>query len=88
MNTAPVIRSNKAYQQPVGPLAGSAIGGPMNRRNLLKGLAAAPILIAPVWRVWAAAPSRGAVSVEELQKHWKDFLAQGGRTVLVDRSSG
>jgi len=28
------------------------------------------------------------VNVEELQKNWKDFLAQGGRTVLVDRSSG
>jgi hypothetical protein len=60
----------------------------VKRRNLLKGLAAAPILIAPVWRGWAAAPARGAASVEELQKNWKDFLARGGRTVLVDRSSG
>ncbi|MGA9033054.1 MAG: hypothetical protein WB402_11095 [Sulfuricaulis sp.] len=46
-----------------------------------------PLLIAPMWRGWAAAPARGAASVEELQKNWKDFLAQGGRTVLVDRSS-
>ena len=60
----------------------------MKRRNLLKGLAAVPLLIAPVWRVWAAAPVRESVSVAELQKNWKDFLAQGGRTVLVDRSSG
>jgi len=40
-----------------------------------------------VWRGWAAAPSSGTVSGAELQKNWKDFLAQGGRTVLVDRSS-
>jgi hypothetical protein len=60
----------------------------MKRRNLLKGLAAMPLLITPVWRGWAAAPVRGSVNVEELQKNWKDLLAQGGRTVLVDRSSG
>ena len=47
----------------------------MKRRNLLKGLAAVPLLVAPVWRAWAAAPSRGSVNVEELQKNWKDFLA-------------
>jgi peptide-methionine (R)-S-oxide reductase len=55
----------------------------MKRRNLLKGLVAAPFLIAPVWRGWAATPSRGAVSVEELQKHWKDFLAQGADVALT-----
>ena len=55
----------------------------MKRRNLLKGLAAAPLLIAPVWRGWAAAPARGAVSVEELQKNWKDFLAPGADVALT-----
>jgi len=47
----------------------------MKRRNLLKGLATAPLLVAPVSRAWAAA--RGPVNIVELQKNWKDFLAQG-----------
>ena len=55
----------------------------MKRRNLLKGLAAAPLLVAPVWRGWAAAPSRGSVNVEELQKNWKDFLAKGADVALT-----
>jgi peptide-methionine (R)-S-oxide reductase len=55
----------------------------MKRRNLLKVLAAAPLLIAPMWRVCAAAPARGSVSVEELQKNWKDFLAQGADVALT-----
>ena len=55
----------------------------MKRRNLLKGLAAAPLLVAPVWRGWAAAPARGSVSVEELQKNWKDFLAPGADVTLT-----
>jgi len=41
----------------------------MKRRNLLKGLATAPLLAAPVWRGWAAAPVHGSVNVEELQKN-------------------
>jgi peptide-methionine (R)-S-oxide reductase len=55
----------------------------MKRRNLLKGLAVAPLLVAPVWRVWAAAPERGVVSVEELQNNWKDFLARDADVVLT-----
>jgi peptide-methionine (R)-S-oxide reductase len=55
----------------------------MKRRNLLKVLAAAPLLIAPMWRVCAAAPARGSVSAEELQKNWKDFLAQGADVALT-----
>ena len=55
----------------------------MKRRNLLKGLVAVPLLVAPVWRVWAAASARGSVSVEELQKNWKDFLAQGADVALT-----
>lgn len=55
----------------------------MKRRNLLKGLAAVSLLAAPVWRGWAALPARGSVSVEELQKHWKDFLAKGADVTLT-----
>ncbi len=55
----------------------------MKRRNLLKGLVAAPLLVAPVWRAWAAAPANGSVSVEELQKNWKDFLAKGADVTLT-----
>ncbi len=55
----------------------------MKRRNLLKGLAFAPLLVAPVWRVGAAAPARGAVSVEVLQKDWKDFLTPGADVALT-----
>jgi hypothetical protein len=47
----------------------------MKRRYLLKGLAAVPLLIAPVWRGWAAIPARGPVNIEALQKNWKEFLA-------------
>ncbi|MCR4302342.1 MAG: peptide-methionine (R)-S-oxide reductase MsrB [Sulfuricaulis sp.] len=55
----------------------------MKRRHLLKGLVAAPLLIAPVWRGWAAPPARGTAGVEELQKNWKDFLAQGADVALT-----
>ena len=55
----------------------------MKRRNLLKGLAAVPLLAAPVWRGWAAPPARGPVSVEELQRNWKDLLAQGADVALT-----
>ena len=55
----------------------------MKRRNLLKGLVAAPLLMAPAWRGWAAETARGAASVAELQKNWKDFLAQGADVALT-----
>jgi len=58
----------------------------MKRRNLLKGLAAVPLLVAPVWRAWAGAPSRGSAGVEALQKSWKDFLAQGADVALTTES--
>ena len=54
----------------------------MKRRNLLKGLAAMPLLIAPVWRGWATL-AQGSVNVAELQKNWKDFLAQGADVALT-----
>jgi peptide-methionine (R)-S-oxide reductase len=55
----------------------------MKRRHLLKGLAAAPLLIAPAWRAWAGAPARGSAGVEALQKSWKEFLAQDADVVLT-----
>jgi peptide-methionine (R)-S-oxide reductase len=47
----------------------------MKRRNLLKGLATAPLLAAPVWR--ARAVAREPANIAELQKNWKDLLAPG-----------
>jgi peptide-methionine (R)-S-oxide reductase len=54
----------------------------MNRRNLLKGLAAAPLLVASIRHGWAAS-ERGSVSVAELQKNWKDFLATNADVALT-----
>jgi len=53
----------------------------MNRRNLLKSLAAVPLLVMPARRGWAAA--REAVNVAALQKNWKDLLAPGAEVVLT-----
>ncbi len=55
----------------------------MKRRNLLKGLAAAPLLIAPRWRAWAATPAQGSVDVTALQENWKDFLAKDADVTLT-----
>ena len=55
----------------------------MKRRNLLKGLAAAPLLLAPVWRVRAATPEPGSVDVTELQKNWKDYLPKDADVTLT-----
>jgi peptide-methionine (R)-S-oxide reductase len=55
----------------------------MKRRNILKGLAAVPLLAVPVWRVWAAAPTRAVASLEELQKNWKNFLAKDADVTLT-----
>lgn len=54
----------------------------MNRRNMLKGLAAVPLLVVPVRRGWAAT-ARTAADVGELQKNWKDFLAPGADVALT-----
>ncbi len=45
----------------------------MKRRNLLKGLATMPLLVAPMWRARAAA--RNPVNIAELQKNWRELLA-------------
>jgi peptide-methionine (R)-S-oxide reductase len=55
----------------------------MKRRTLLKGLAVAPFVIAFA-RPGRAAQRRGVtVSVEELQKNWKEYLAEGADVVLT-----
>ena len=55
----------------------------MKRRNLLKGLAAVPLLTVPVWRASAATLAQGSVNIAELQKNWKDFLAPGANVTLT-----
>jgi peptide-methionine (R)-S-oxide reductase len=54
----------------------------MKRRTLLQGLAVAPLMI--VSARFASAVQRGGVtmSVEELQKNWKEYLADGADVVL------
>jgi peptide-methionine (R)-S-oxide reductase len=74
--------SKSNMQKHAGCLIRPATGGPMKRRNLLKGLAVAPLLVAPLWRARAATPAPGSVSVTELQKNWKDFLAKDADVTL------
>ncbi len=49
----------------------------MNRRTLLKALAAAPLA---GWAWCAQAQKKGMAMVEELQQNWKTFLAAGVAT--------
>ncbi len=49
----------------------------MQRRGILKFLAAAPLTLALAGRAHGGQRSEGAVNVEELQKRWKDLLAEG-----------
>lgn len=55
----------------------------MNRRSLLKGLTVAPFAIFPTWRGWGAPPARTGVSIEELHRNWKEFLAPGADVALT-----
>ena len=55
----------------------------MKRRILLQGLAVAPLLIAQVRLGRAAQHGGGTMSVEELQKNWQDYLAEGADVVLT-----
>jgi len=48
----------------------------VTRRNLLKRIAAMPLLLAPAWRTLAA-PVGSAAAVESLRKNWKALLADG-----------
>src|SRR5262245_13531521 len=68
----------RAIRQPVR----SNHGGFMKRRILLKGLAVAPWMIA-LARPRDAAPRAGeTMSIEELHKNWKEYLAEGADVVL------
>jgi peptide-methionine (R)-S-oxide reductase len=49
----------------------------MQRRTLLATLALAPLAAIAGRVAGRESPSKGAVSVEELQAHWKDFLPAG-----------
>ena len=64
------------------PTIWSNNGGHMQRRILLKGLMVAPVLMIVV-RPGGAAQSGGVpVSVETLQKNWKDYLVDGADVEL------
>ena len=54
----------------------------MDRRKLLRGLLAAPIAMTAA-RSGVASQGSGATSVEELQKNWKDLLAQNADVALT-----
>ncbi|HSO07776.1 MAG TPA: peptide-methionine (R)-S-oxide reductase MsrB [Pelomicrobium sp.] len=54
----------------------------MNRRNLLKGLAAAPLALALARHGVAAPRSGGKIDVEALQNNWKDLLAENADVTL------
>ena len=54
----------------------------MKRRTLLQGLAVAPLMVT-LARFGSAVQRRGVImSVEELQKNWKEYLAEGADVVL------
>jgi peptide-methionine (R)-S-oxide reductase len=55
----------------------------MKRRTLLKSLAVAPLTMALAQVGRAAERAGGTSSVEELQKNWKEHLAEGADVVLT-----
>ena len=57
-------------------------GGIMKRRMLLIGMAVAPLTIALVRSGHAAERAGATMSVEELQKNWKMYLAEAADVVL------
>lgn len=54
----------------------------MERRILLKGLAVAPFMLMLAQSGQAVQKTGGTMSLEELHKNWKDFLADGADVVL------
>jgi peptide-methionine (R)-S-oxide reductase len=54
----------------------------MKRRTLLQGLAVAPLMIVSAHLANAAQRGGVTMSVEELQKNWKEYLAEGADVVL------
>src|SRR2546422_9560889 len=57
-------------------------GGIMQRRMLLIGMAVAPLTIALARSEHAAERAGATMSVEELQKNWKMYLAESADVVL------
>ena len=55
----------------------------MKRRLLLQGLAVAPFMIVLAQPGRAAQRAGETMSVEELQKNWKEYLAEGADVVLT-----
>ncbi len=55
----------------------------MKRRTLLKGLVVAPFMIALTRPGRAVQRSGVTMSVEELQKNWKEYLAEGADVVFT-----
>jgi peptide-methionine (R)-S-oxide reductase len=54
----------------------------MKRRNLLKGIAAAPLALALARQGVAAPQTGGTVNVDDLQNNWKNLLAEGADVTL------
>lgn len=54
----------------------------MQRRTLLQHLAVVPFIIALVRTGHAAQPKGTTMTVEELHKNWKDYLAEGADVAL------
>jgi peptide-methionine (R)-S-oxide reductase len=66
-----------------GNTFGTTTEAMMKRRILLKSLAVAPFMIALARPGRAAQRAGVTMSVEELQKNWKEYLAEGADVVLT-----
>ena len=55
----------------------------MKRRTLLQHLAVAPWMVLLAQAGHAAPPKPGEINVEDLQKNWKSYLAEGADAVLT-----
>jgi peptide-methionine (R)-S-oxide reductase len=54
----------------------------VDRRGVLKALAAVPLVIAPIGRTALAAAARSDADVERLRKNWKELLADNADVTL------
>lgn len=55
----------------------------MKRRDVIKGLVLAPFMTVLNRYGMAAGAERGAASIEQLQKNWKEFLAPGADVAMT-----
>ena len=55
----------------------------MNRRNLIRGLLAVPVAMTLPRASSAARSAGGSINVEELQRNWKEFLAESADVALT-----